>query len=312
MNRVLAILVLLGTVDPLSAHRLDECLQAVRVRVQPGQIMLSAQITPGMEIVERFLAVIDDDRDGSISDDETRCYAAQWLRDVGVALNNRSLKLELTDIEVPPVSEMRQGTGVIRIEVRSRFPPLSPGPHRLTLTNAHLSALSVHLVNVVKPESDKVAISKQTRNETQSEYRLDFTVHRGSKPFYGTPAAKEIRKNIKAPLLIQLAALDERVNASWPEYETDLKAAGVNHTMRRRTFQQLRSKHAWVDHHNVYVVLLDAAVGKLRRVRSENPARDPGKPCVYVGMTGLTKLRPAATAPGPRPRPARAGHIRWP
>ena len=35
--------------------------------------------------------------------------------------------------------------------------------------------------------------------------------------FYGTPAAKELRKNIKAPLLIQLGELDERVNATWPE-----------------------------------------------------------------------------------------------
>jgi carboxymethylenebutenolidase len=50
-------------------------------------------------------------------------------------------------------------------------------------------------------------------------------------PFYGTPAAKELRKDIKAPLLIQLAELDTRVNASWPEYEADLKAAGVNYTM---------------------------------------------------------------------------------
>lgn len=50
-------------------------------------------------------------------------------------------------------------------------------------------------------------------------------------PFYGTPAAAEIRKNIKAPLLIQLAELDTRVNASWPEYETDLKTNGVDYTM---------------------------------------------------------------------------------
>ena len=40
-------------------------------------------------------------------------------------------------------------------------------------------------------------------------------------------------------------------------------------------------------HHNVYVVLLDPAVGKLRKVRGMNPNRDPKKPCVYVGMTGL-------------------------
>lgn len=50
-------------------------------------------------------------------------------------------------------------------------------------------------------------------------------------PFYGTPAAKELRNRIKAPLLIQLAELDKRVNESWPEYEEDLKAAKVNYTM---------------------------------------------------------------------------------
>ncbi len=51
--------------------------------------------------------------------------------------------------------------------------------------------------------------------------------------FYGTPAAKELRKNIKAPLLIQLAEIDERVNAAWPEYEEDLKAAGATYTMHQ-------------------------------------------------------------------------------
>jgi carboxymethylenebutenolidase len=50
-------------------------------------------------------------------------------------------------------------------------------------------------------------------------------------PFYGTPAVKEIRKNIKAPLLIQLAELDNRVNAAWPEYEADLKANHNEYTM---------------------------------------------------------------------------------
>ena len=36
------------------------------------------------------------------------------------------------------------------------------------------------------------------------------------------------------------------------------------------------------------MVLLNKAVGKLRKVRLANPDRDPKKPCVYVGMTGLT------------------------
>jgi hypothetical protein len=40
-------------------------------------------------------------------------------------------------------------------------------------------------------------------------------------------------------------------------------------------------------HHNVYVILLDSAVAKHRAVLRVNPNRDPAKPCVYVGMTGL-------------------------
>ena len=50
-------------------------------------------------------------------------------------------------------------------------------------------------------------------------------------PFYGTPASKELRKNIKAPLMVQLGELDKRVNASWPEYEEDLKSNKVDYQM---------------------------------------------------------------------------------
>jgi hypothetical protein len=58
--------------------------------------------------------------------------------------------------------------------------------------------------------------------------------------------------------------------------------------MKRRTFRNLRVIAQPELHHNVYVVLLSPAAGKLRRVRAENPERDLKKPCVYVGMTGLT------------------------
>ena len=40
-------------------------------------------------------------------------------------------------------------------------------------------------------------------------------------------------------------------------------------------------------HHSVYVILLDPAVAKHPSVLRANPKRDPAKPCVYVGMTGL-------------------------
>ena len=57
--------------------------------------------------------------------------------------------------------------------------------------------------------------------------------------------------------------------------------------MKRRTYRKLRADQQPDHHHNVYVVLLDPAAGRLRAVRAANPKRDPKKPCVYVGMTGL-------------------------
>ncbi|GGX49838.1 dienelactone hydrolase family protein [Saccharospirillum salsuginis] len=49
-------------------------------------------------------------------------------------------------------------------------------------------------------------------------------------PFYGTPPAESIRDRVRAPLLLHFAELDNRVNASWPEYESTLKANGVPYT----------------------------------------------------------------------------------
>ncbi len=43
-------------------------------------------------------------------------------------------------------------------------------------------------------------------------------------------------------------------------------------------------------HHYVYVVLLDPKVAQHSSVLRVNPKRDPAKPCVYVGMTGLNPV----------------------
>ena len=57
--------------------------------------------------------------------------------------------------------------------------------------------------------------------------------------------------------------------------------------LKRRTLRKFSAATA-KDHHNVYVVLLSPALRRLRKVRLLNPGRDAKKPCVYVGLTGLT------------------------
>lgn len=48
-------------------------------------------------------------------------------------------------------------------------------------------------------------------------------------PFYGTPAAAEIRANVKAPMLLHFGGMDKRVNGTWPEYEQSLKDNKVDY-----------------------------------------------------------------------------------
>jgi hypothetical protein len=57
--------------------------------------------------------------------------------------------------------------------------------------------------------------------------------------------------------------------------------------VRRRTKKKKGLSKEDGFHHSVYVILLHANALKERGVSRLNPKRDPAKPCVYVGMTGL-------------------------
>ena len=50
-------------------------------------------------------------------------------------------------------------------------------------------------------------------------------------PFYGSAPPLEAVPNIRAPLMIQYAGLDERVNAAWPDYQRALDEHGKAYTM---------------------------------------------------------------------------------
>ena len=61
--------------------------------------------------------------------------------------------------------------------------------------------------------------------------------------------------------------------------------------MKRKTLRQLKQTQAAKPetmHHHVYVVLLSNEALSSRKILVANPRRDPTKPCIYVGMTGLT------------------------
>jgi carboxymethylenebutenolidase len=75
-------------------------------------------------------------------------------------------------------------------------------------------------------------------------------------PFYGNTPAPEEAAKVKAPLLVHLAGVDERINAAWPAYEAALKAAGANYT----AYQYAGTQHGF---NNDTTPRYDATAAKL-------------------------------------------------
>jgi len=158
------------------AHRLDEYLQATRIAVATDRIDLTFELTPGVAVAGHVLGVIDSDRDGRVSDDEGSAYARRFLKDLNIGLDGKAVAPNVTAVSIPVMQEMRSGTGVIRIRAACKVVSLNAGKHHLSLTNNHLPAISVYLVNALRSKDPAIEIGKQTRDELQKDYRLEFRV----------------------------------------------------------------------------------------------------------------------------------------
>jgi carboxymethylenebutenolidase len=80
-------------------------------------------------------------------------------------------------------------------------------------------------------------------------------------PFYGSAPNLEDVPKIKAPLMVQSAEVDERINASWPAYEQALKAANI----RYERFQYPGTQHGF---HNDTTPRYNAEAAKLAWART--------------------------------------------
>lgn len=168
---LLTLLVLPGI---LRAHVLDEYLQAALVSIEPGQIRLAINLTPGALIADQVLILVDPDRDGVISTSEAVNYVQMFKRDLIVRLDERTVELKPIASSFPATAELRDGVGIIKIEFSLSPVSLTPGPHKLAFENRHLPLIGVYLFNAAKPKSDAVKITRQTRNKNQSTGEIEF------------------------------------------------------------------------------------------------------------------------------------------
>jgi hypothetical protein len=175
--RLPPLLALFAFPSAVFAHRDDQYLQATLVAVEPSGVRLQINLTPGIAVAEQVLAEVDRDRDGVISKHEAAAYAQLLKRDLTLRMDGRNLELKLTASEFVPPEELRTGAGIIQMEFSAIFGRLAAGPHRLTLENRHLTAMSVYLINASQPRVATVQITGQKRNENQSAGEIEFTFH---------------------------------------------------------------------------------------------------------------------------------------
>lgn len=161
----------------VSAHRLDEYLQATLVAIEPRDVRLQINLTPGVAVADQILGLMDRDRDGLISTKEEAAYAELLKRDLVVKLDQRNVELKLIASSFPAPAELRAGEGIIRLEFSTTGGPVTAGVHQLTLENRHLPAVSVYLINAALPRSGSVQVIQQKRNADQSVGEIKFTFH---------------------------------------------------------------------------------------------------------------------------------------
>ncbi|MFT3802331.1 MAG: HupE/UreJ family protein [Burkholderiaceae bacterium] len=174
--RTLAVLAVLGClVSPISAHRLDEYLQAATFKIENGQIALRLRLTAGVSVASQVIAEIDTNGDGRISDAEGAAYAAKVSNDVSLTLDGHAVPLQLQSMSYPPIQDITQGLGEIVLDFQA-VSTSGSGTHELTFTQRHRNPTAVHLVNSLVPSAPGIRVLDQQRDYDQSHYRMTFSV----------------------------------------------------------------------------------------------------------------------------------------
>ena len=162
----------------VSAHRLDETLQAARIGVEADHVTIELALTPGVATAESIIGEIDRDGDGSFSAEEQRAYEAAAIRALRIDVDGRALAPAPIASTFPDPAELRTGTGIIQLQTSAAISQTA-GAHHVTFTNDHHPAGSVYLANALVPGSDRIAVTAQRRDANQQTLTIDYNVQPG-------------------------------------------------------------------------------------------------------------------------------------
>lgn len=181
----LALAAIIAGVAEVSAHRRDEYLQAARIGIDPQAARIELDLTPGIALAEAIFAEIDRNRDGTLSPDEQRAYAALVVSALTLEVDGTPVRAQLGAASFPEADAMRRGEGTIRLQSAAALPGLRTGSHQLLFRNRHHPDRGVYLANALVPDSDEVAVTAQRRDGHQTELTIDYVLR--TAPATSTP-----------------------------------------------------------------------------------------------------------------------------
>ena len=166
----------------VSAHRLDECLQAARIGVESRHVDVELDLTPGAAVARSILSDIDGNGDGVITTSDQRAYVMRVFEATELEVDGRHLDLHVVGFTFPMNDTLQLGEGTIRLRARAPISQQSPGDHQIVFRNAYRPDVSVYLANALVPQSSAVAVTGQRRDVDQRELTISYQVRAGSTP----------------------------------------------------------------------------------------------------------------------------------
>jgi len=154
-----------------TAHPVDEVVQAAYLAIEPRQVRLEFDISPGSAVSETILRDLDRDGDRRITTTESRAYGVRVLRRLPLAIDGIRVNWRLDQVGVPAYGSLAQQADTVRILAIAPA-PLPRGGHLIGFTNAYRPAASVVMTNVFVRPAGAFRVGRQERSDDGRLYRV--------------------------------------------------------------------------------------------------------------------------------------------
>ena len=87
--------------------------------VSMDTVTIELDLTPGASMARTIAERVDRSGDGTVSPLEAEAYARAVIADLDLSVNGQDSPLTLTSVEAPPIGEMLDGVGTIRLTMHA-------------------------------------------------------------------------------------------------------------------------------------------------------------------------------------------------